>query len=427
VAVDAGGNIIVAGDLIDSVDFGGGALVGSGDSFDIDIFSVRLSPSGAHLGSKKFSGAGADDRPLGLAVSGAGPVLAGVYGGAGVDFGMSCGVVSSSDGVGDIFVAGLDDSFNCRWLKNPGSAAFTDQASDVAVGSDGSTLVVGVFDGTIDLDGELLVSAGGGDVFIAKLGVDGQRIWMNHYGDSDYQQAAHVALGPQDRVLIGGTFNSLIDFSEGGGQALQSVSSDDPFVASLNSNGSYAWSLQFLQQGNASLYALAVEPGGDALIAGSYAGAIDLDGVKTSMVDELFVARLDADVDGAVVWAVTFPHTGILGVKEVVVDPDGNVILATHLSGTVNFGGGPITSVGTCGVPADCNDIVLVKLEGESGAHIESRQYGGQGNEVPHDIALAPGGALVVTGSSDVVLDFGGGVSADGGLFVAKFDPWAPP
>jgi len=55
IAVDASGNVVIAGSFWNTVDFGGGPLVSAGDW---DVFVARLDAAGNHLWSRRFGDAG---------------------------------------------------------------------------------------------------------------------------------------------------------------------------------------------------------------------------------------------------------------------------------------------------------------------------------------------------------------------------------
>lgn len=58
IAADAAGNVLLAGEFTDSVDFGGGTLVAADpDATTGDIFVTKLDPNGAHLWSRSFGDA----------------------------------------------------------------------------------------------------------------------------------------------------------------------------------------------------------------------------------------------------------------------------------------------------------------------------------------------------------------------------------
>ncbi len=57
IAVDASGNVIVAGFFVGTADFGGGNLVSAGD---YDVFVAKYDASGAHQWSQRFGGTSSD-------------------------------------------------------------------------------------------------------------------------------------------------------------------------------------------------------------------------------------------------------------------------------------------------------------------------------------------------------------------------------
>jgi hypothetical protein len=66
IAVDGAGNVLVAGEFLGTVDFGGGSLISAGS---FDIFVAKFDPSGTPLWSKRFGDIDSD-RGWGIAVDG---------------------------------------------------------------------------------------------------------------------------------------------------------------------------------------------------------------------------------------------------------------------------------------------------------------------------------------------------------------------
>jgi hypothetical protein len=99
VTVDGGGNVLITGYFIGSVDFGGGPLPSTG----LDIFVAKYSASGSHLWSKRFGGSSSD---LGnaIAVDGSGNVFVTGYFQNTIDFGAG---PLASNGALDLFLTKL--------------------------------------------------------------------------------------------------------------------------------------------------------------------------------------------------------------------------------------------------------------------------------------------------------------------------------
>src|SRR6185295_3708162 len=95
-----------------------------------------------------------------------------------------------------------------------------------AVASDpaGNLIVVGHFDGTIDLGGGVLTSAGGFDVFVAKLDPAGNHLCSKRWGDGLAQFAGAVAVNASGDVFAGGHFQGTMDI---GGDTLNSAGDYD--------------------------------------------------------------------------------------------------------------------------------------------------------------------------------------------------------
>lgn len=130
IAVDASGNVIMAGRFIGTVDFGGGGLLGAGGQ---DIFLAKYDTNGAHLWSKRF-GSGGTDVARGLAVDDSENIfITGSFNGT-VDFGSGA---MTSAGQSDIFLAKFRSDGANFWSKKFG-AGFGDEGQAVGADSTGN-------------------------------------------------------------------------------------------------------------------------------------------------------------------------------------------------------------------------------------------------------------------------------------------------
>jgi hypothetical protein len=121
--------------------------------------------------------------------------------------------------------------------------------------------------------------------------------------------------------------------------------------------------------------------------------------------------------NGAFLWGARFGDSSDQHGKSVAVDGAGNVLLAGDFSGAVDFGGGPLISAGA-------SDISIAKFSA-TGAHQWSKRFGDASNQYGNVVAADKGGNVVLTGSADGTVDFGGGPLTGGGgqeTFIARFD-----
>jgi hypothetical protein len=206
-AVDVAGNVFVAGTFVDALTRSGAPLL---TASGFNHYALKLDSQGAPQWAKNL-GTGESQTEWRLATDGAGNlVAAGSFIGT-VDFGA--GPVTSPDG--DVFVVSLDAQGAHRWSRTFGGQGF-DWGFDVATDSDGNVLVTGSFSESIDFGAGPLVSAGGDDIFVAKLDNAGQALWSRGFGDSNtYQAGFRVAAASSGDAILWARPLGALDFGTG--------------------------------------------------------------------------------------------------------------------------------------------------------------------------------------------------------------------
>jgi hypothetical protein len=299
------------------------------------------------------------------------------------------------------------------WAKSFGSPTGGYGAS-VATDSDGQTVVVGTFSGSIDFGGSSLTSAEYGSVFAAKLDASGGLLWAKQLGGSSQQQS--VAVDAQGNVFVVGDFYGTMTF---GAMTLDSGGNRNVFVAKLTPSGDVAWGTQITGTGSngIGIGSVAVDSHGDVLLTGSFQGAVGLSGgtVSSAGGDDVFVVKLDPT--GSLAWSKTFGDAADQRGVAVVTDAADDVIITGQFAGTVDFGGGSFTS-GSEG------NVFLAKLD-QSGNHLWSKGF--QSASIAHVTALAHDveSNVLLTGQFFGSVSFGGGPlvsQGDSDVFVVKLD-----
>jgi hypothetical protein len=94
---------------------------------------------------------------------------------------------------------------------------------------------------------------------------------------------------------------------------------------------------------------------GNVLVAGRFEGTIDFGGgpLASLGVGDVFVAKLDTD--GGHLWSKRFGNASDEAAAGVATDSAGNVLVAGHFDGAIDFGGGPLNNAGG-------GDVFVVKL-----------------------------------------------------------------
>ncbi len=210
--------------------------------------------------------------------------------------------------------------------------------------------------------------------------------WSAGYGEPDDYQGGHaIAAGPGGEAVVAFAFGGSIDL---GGGVLVNVAPDvmydmDIALASFDAEGKHLWSKAFGAPGKQWPTAVAVDPAGNILVAGTFTGELDFGTGPLS--GSMFVAKLDPA--GNPLWARGYPGDYTISLA---LGPSGDVLAALRCPGGTDLGGGPLPGEGK-------GDICLVALDPE-GTHVWSRLLGGPEYDTPIDIAVGPGGEIVVAG-----------------------------
>lgn len=333
VATDGSGNVFITGYLSGTADFGGGTLASEGSS---DIFVAAFDDTGNHLWSKRFGDA---NMQVGLSVAadGSGDIIVTGYFHGTADFG---GGLLTSAGAADIFVAKFDSNGNHLWSRRFGDGDDQSARSIAAEGS-GDIVVTGHFNGTTDFGGGPLTSAGGYDIFLAKFDSDGNHLWSRSFGDADSQFGVSVVRDGFGNIIVTGYFNGTTDF---GGGPLTSAGGYDVFVARLDPHGNHLWSRSFGDGDSQFGASIAADNLGDIIVTGRFRGTTDFGGGPLASAGEydIFVAKIDAN--GTHVWSQSFGDGNIQSGRAVAADGSGGIVVTGEFLGTVDFGDGTLSS-----------------------------------------------------------------------------------
>ena len=370
----------------------------------------------SHLWSKRF-GSTIDDYGYAVAVDGNGDVLlTGSFQGT-VNFG---GANLTSAGSFDVFVAKYSGADGAHlWSKRFGSSGGNSELGwAVAVDGSDDVLITGIFGGTVNFGGGNLTSAGLEDIFVAKYsGADGAHLWSKRFGSTGSDRGRGVAVDGNGDVLLTGAFLLTVNF---GGGNLSSAGNFDIVVAKFSgTDGTHLWSRRFGGTGGDEGLGVAVDGSGNPSVTGTLRGAADLGGGNTALIGvvDMFVAKYSG-TDGAHLWSKRFGSTSnqVFG-NAVAVDSSNDVLVTGDLFGTVNFGGGILSSAGSF-------DIVVAKFSGADGAHFWSRRYGSTSQDNAFAVAVDSGGGVLASGDFVGTVNFGGDNLTSAGLndiFVAKY------
>jgi hypothetical protein len=414
VAVDASGNVFIAGRFGGVVNFGGGSLFGAGQ---LDIFVAKYSgTTGQHIWSKRF-GSTLNEEGTAIAVDPSGNVFVTGYFEGTVDFG---GVGLVSAGSSDVFLLKLNGTTGAHiWSRRFGGTS-SDVGNSVAVDPMGTPAITGTFSGTADFGGSTFISSGSNDIFASKYDrSNGGHLWSRAFGGTGSDDGLSIATDSSGNAYVTGYYlSSAINF---GGGALTNAGNYDGYLVKLASaDGSHVWSKRFGGGSVDRTYAVAARSGSVFVTGDYFSASIDFGGgaVSTNGPGDAFLAKFDTN--GAHQWSRSIG--GISGEAgfAVTIDGSGDSIITGFFLSESNFGGFPLNSAGNA-------DVAIAKYSGTNGAHKWSRRFGGTALDHPRAVAADGSGDIFVTGfyqSSSI--DFGGGPLPNAGpagasdIFLAK-------
>jgi hypothetical protein len=362
-----------------------------------------------------FGGNGTQIVPEDIAVDGSGNVAVVGYFYTEADFG---GGPLMSAGDHDAFVVKFDSQGKHLWSKRFGDSLYQ-YGRCVAFDALGNVVVAGRFWGGINLGGATLTSAGGPDVFIAKLDPQGQHLWSRRGGGPLIDEALAVAVGPNGHVILTGhIWQGVSDF--GSGPLTTVGNAADAFVAVYAGDGTPLYSDNYGDANDQRIYAVTAAPNGDIVVAANAWGLIDFGGGPVGSANKTVVARLTSTLGH--VWTKLvgdgFGAPPVFTYLDLAIAPGGDIVLGGHFNGTLDFGGGQSFQ------SVHLNDGFLAKLS-PAGAPIWSMRLGGLDDQIARSVAVAPSGAIIVAGHYEDVMDVGSlPLMSAGGhdIFVAKVD-----
>jgi len=304
------------------------------------------------------------------------------------------------------------------WAKGFGGPA-GDQAYGMAVDTNGNVYLCGQFAETIEFFGQILVSTGDRDVFVAKLTPAGNLEWVIQGTGTGGDYANGIAVDPNGDVLVTGSYGSNGGaFTIGGNTLGKAGSAQAMWLAKFNNYGGLIWTVR----GTGTIVtglAVRADAADNVFVAGTYDnGAATFSGIALGDLQDVFLAKYDPA--GAIQWATRMGGSGLDGIgnSSLEIDAIGNAYVAGIFNGTARFGSSSVTSAGDF-------DAFLAKVGGD-GIHQWVRTVSGGDYDQGRGVAVGTDGRVYFTGeftgvamASEVAIESAGGTD----IFLAAYKP----
>ena len=407
-AVDAAGDVVIAGFFERTVDLGAGPVTVPAENPGSFLIK-RRAVDGSHVWARTITGYSSYIAQV-VPYDDGGVVAIGTYGGT-VDFGGT--VLTTEQGVhGDLFVARYSAAGELVWVRglDPVSDA---QPGAVAVGSAGTIFVAGAFRGTIDLgEGPIEnVQFNESDAFVVAFSDDGELLWGNVYQGRATQYATSIAVAPDGDLVVAGWLSAEARFGNG---FLQPDAYQRMFATRLTSSGEHVWARLYGPSGGrarSAPVAIGIDESGHVAVLGGETADHDDSPTK------LRLRRLDAA--GGEVWARE-PDDGDVVPHALAIAADGGILVGGFVNDVeADLGSGVLT-----------HGMAIAAFDAD-GTPRDGRSFDDRppASDVLRALAPLPDGGLAFAGYFDRSIDFGTGAQPSAGnseVAIVVLDPPAP-
>jgi hypothetical protein len=286
-----------------------------------------------------------------------------------------------------------------------------DGGYEVTIDASGNLLIIGYFNGTVDLDPsagiQSFTSVGNQDIFIQKLDTNGNLLWTRQIGGPLKDNGASITTDISDNILTTGFFLGTVDFDPGiGVHNLTSTGPREAFIQKLDANGNFLWVKQMKGSDEAYGIDISADASGNIYSTGWFLGTVDFNpgiGIESFISmgsDDIFVQKLDAN--GNFLWARQIGAQYGQDGRAVTIGINGDVYTTGFFYGTVDFNTGAgiqnLTSTGK-------QDIFIQKTDSD-GNFQWAINMGGSMNDVAFSIVTDANDAVYTTGYFNGIVDF---------------------
>ena len=450
ISTDASGNVYTTGIFQQTVDFDPGVgtfnLSAYGNTYD--IFIQKLDVNGNFLWAKKMGYSGYDVGQA-IATDAMGNVYITGRFQTTVDFDPGAGTFNLSVvGSNDIFIQKLNTNGDFVWAKQMGGTA-QEQGRSITLDGSGNIFTTGSFSGTVDFDpgagvSNLTTPLTGSDIFIQKLDVNGDFVWVKNVGGSNNSISNGIKSDSSGDTYITGYFTGTTDFDPGANTVnLVSNGSRDAFILKLDANGDYLWVKQTGGTGQDEGWSVTTDSFDDVYTTGYFRNTTDFDPgtgtfnlIANGSSSSIYIQKLDSN--GDFLWAKGMGGTSNDVGKAIAVDNNNNVYSTGFFVNTVDFDPGAnvanLTSAGSWDayvqkLTQPCFETVDTQIKCDSFTWIDGVTYTASNSNATQTLTSSLGCDSIVTldltinastSSTDVVSACGTYTWIDGNTYTAS-------
>jgi Cadherin-like/Beta-propeller repeat/Bacterial Ig domain/FG-GAP-like repeat len=366
-------------------------------------------------------GGGSIDEGKAIAVDNSGNVYTTGYFQDNVDLNRD-GTVERNVGLNDVFITKQNSNGTFAWARSFGGPSF-DEGRDIAVDGSGNVYTTGVFQSSIDFDGDgraNLISAGAEDIFITKHNSDGTFAWGKRIGSSSTDEGRGITVDSNGNIYVTGLFQGSIDLDENGINEVTSAGDRDIFIVKYNADGTYSWGRRIGGTGTDEARDIAVDNSGNVYTTGRLSSNIDLDGDGTieagGGLSDIFITK--HNTNGIIDWAKRIGGANIDEGFSIAVDSQGSVYTTGRFFNSIDFNS-------TTRLTSEGNDDIFISKHNRNGSFAWAKRIGGPSSERAVAITVDSNDDVYTTGLFQNNVDLNGdgiaeNASAGGDVFITR-------
>lgn len=173
----------------------------------------------------------------------------------------------------------------------------------VAASPSGGVVVAGILDGSLDMGGNVITSAGDTDIFFARIDAKGKTTETRRFGDALAQSVLAMGVDAAGDVVLAGTLAGAIDFGAGGIGPLISPTVTSCYVAKLPESGAPIYAKVPLAMEAPMDFTAAVGTEGSVILGGTFSGTSWIGAEPPYVSPSITAFLIDLAADGSVAWS----------------------------------------------------------------------------------------------------------------------------
>ena len=285
VAADVVGGFLVTGAFAGQMNLGTNQLTANGD----DAFLVRFRADGSIAWVRTAQGTG-DETGADIAIDGQGFCYWVGDFTSNTTFGGT-NLTPAAGSTSAAFLSKYNASGTLQWARALGQGTRA-QLPRVAVTVSGAIYASAVYSGSYQVD-SFTLPTGSTDGFLARLTSSGQAEWVRTLGGTDVDAIVDIALDNVGNAYLAGHFRGTAAV---GTNNLTSAGNSDVLVAGYSSQGNVRWAVRGGSPGSDVALGVALDPQSRLVLAGSFSGSANFGGISVTSPDMLqkgFLAELE--------------------------------------------------------------------------------------------------------------------------------------